>query len=52
MDGQYHCQLLSSHHFEGILYKLAVDKVRQQLYARQVLGLVQVFKLAYTDDDF
>ena len=47
VNGQYHCQLLSSHHFESEPYRLAVDKERHLLYVGQERGVVKVFKLTY-----
>ena len=47
VNGQYHCQLLSSHHIENNPYRLAVDKERQLLYVGQDEGVVGVFKLTY-----
>ena len=49
VNGQYHCQLLSSHHFKNNPCRLAVDKKRQQLYVGQVESVVGVFKLTYGD---
>ena len=49
VNGQYHCQLLSSHHFKNTLLRLAVDKERQLLYVGQDEGVVGVFKLTYED---
>ena len=47
LNGQYHCQLLSSHHIKNIPWRLAVDKERQLLYVGQRDGEVEVFKLTY-----
>ena len=47
VNGQYHCQLLSSHHFKNIPLRLAVDKERQLLYVGQLGGVVGVFELIY-----
>ena len=47
VNGQYHCQLLSSHYIKNIPYRLAVDKERQLLYVGQYKGVVEVFKLTY-----
>ena len=44
VNGQYHCQLLSSHHIKNKPYRLAVDKERQQLYVGQADGVVGVFE--------
>ena len=49
VNGQYHCQLLSSHHFKNEPCRLAVDKERQLLYVGQKEGVVGVFKLTYGD---
>ena len=49
VNGQYHCQLLSSHHFKNKPCRLAVDKDRLLLYVGQVEGIVGVFKLTYGD---
>ena len=49
VNGQYHCQLLSSHHIKNIPYRLAVDKERQLLYVGQIWNVVEVFKLTYGD---
>ena len=47
VNGQHHCQLLSSNHINTLPHRLAVDKERQLLYVGQVLGIVEVFKLTY-----
>ena len=47
VNGQCHCLLLSSHHFENKPYRLAVDKERQLLYVGQGDSVVRVFKLTY-----
>ena len=47
VNGQYHCQLLSSHHFKNTPWRLAVDKERQLLYLGQWESVVGVFKLTY-----
>ena len=47
VNGQYHCQLLSSHHFMKEPCRLAVDKERQLLYVGQIWGVVGVFELTY-----
>ena len=47
VNGQYHCQLLSSHHSENKPSRLAVDKERQLLYVGQDEGVLGVFKLTY-----
>ena len=49
VNGQYHCQLVSSHHIENKPRRLAVDKQRQLLYVGQAKGVVEVFKLTYGD---
>ena len=49
VNGQYHCQLLSSHHFKNEPLRLAVDKERQLLYVGQGKRVVGVFKLTYGD---
>ena len=49
VNGQYHCQLLSSNHFMSKPLRLAVDKERQLLYVGQHKGVVGVFKLTYGD---
>ena len=51
VNGQYHCQLLSSHHIKNKPYRLAVDKERQLLYVGQDTGVVGVFKLTYGNGD-
>ena len=47
VNGQYHCQLLSSHHIKNTPYILAVDKECQLLYVGQDKSVVGVFKLTY-----
>ena len=47
LNGQYHCQLLSSHHFMNEPCRLAVHKERQLLYVGQFKSVVGVFKLTY-----
>ena len=49
VNGQYHCQLLSSHHFMTKPCRLAVDKERQLLYVGQCFSVLGVFKLTYGD---
>ena len=49
VNGQYRCQLLSSHHFNKEPRKLAVDKERQLLYVGQDNGVVGVFELTHGD---
>ena len=49
VNGQYQCQLLSSHQFENEPFRLAVDRERQLLYVGQEEGVVGVFKLTYGD---
>ena len=49
MNGQYHCQLQSSHHIKNAPYRMAVDKERQLLYVGQEDSIVNVFKLTYED---
>ena len=49
VNGQYHCQLLSSHHVKNKPHRLAVDKERQLLYVGQWESVVGVFKLTYGD---
>ena len=49
VNGQYHCQLLSSHHIKNKPFRLAVNKERQLLYVGQAGGVVGVFKLTYGD---
>ena len=51
VNGQYHCQLLSSHHIKNWPYRLAVDKEHQLLYLGQSFTLVEVFKLTYGEGD-
>ena len=52
VNGQYHCQLLSSHHIKKKPFRLALDKERKLLYIGQLNGVVEVFKLTYeTADD-
>ena len=48
-NGQYHCQLLSSHQISADPYKLVLDKERQLLYIGESKGEVKVFKLTYGD---
>ena len=50
VNGQYHCQLLSSHHIKNKPCRLAVDKERQLLYVGQKGNVVGVFKLTYGDE--
>ena len=45
VNGQYHCQLLSSLHIKNEPWRLAVDEERQLLYVGQWDGVVGVFKL-------
>ena len=45
VNGQYHCQLLSSHHIKNKPWRLAVDKERQLLYVGQEGSVVCVFEL-------
>ena len=49
INGQYHSQLLSSHHIKNKLQILAVDRKRQLLYVGQEKGIVGVFELTYSD---
>ena len=49
VNGQYHCQLLSSHHIKNEPRRLVVDKERQLLYVGLVKSVVEVFKLTYGD---
>ena len=49
VNGQYHCQLLSSHHMKNKPFRQAVDKEHQLLYVGQAGGVVEVFKLTYGD---
>ena len=49
VNGQYHCQLLSSHQIKNEPFRLAVDRERQLLYVGQEEGVVGVFKLTYGD---
>ena len=51
VTGQYHCQLLSSHHIMNEPIRLTVDKERQLLYVGQSEGVVAVFKLTYGEED-
>ena len=51
VNGQYHCQLLSSYNIESIPYRLAVDKERQLLYVGQYEGVVEVFELKYGNEE-
>ena len=46
VNGQYHCQLLSSHHLKNKPWRLSLDKERQLLYVGQNNG-VMVFKVKY-----
>ena len=52
VNGQYHCQLLLSHHFKSKPCRLAVDKERQLLYVGQNNGVLGVFKLKYGDGGY
>ena len=47
VNGQYHCQLLSSHHIKNEPCILTVDKKHQLLYVGHREGVVRVFKLTY-----
>ena len=47
VNGQYHCQLLSSHHIKNTPYRLAVDKERQLLYVGQEESVVGLYELTY-----
>ena len=47
VNGQYHCQLLSSQHFKNYPCALAVDRKSELLYVGQNEGVVGVFKLTY-----
>ena len=47
VNGQYHCQLLSSRHIKNKPGRLAVDKERQLLYVGLGESVVEVFKLTY-----
>ena len=47
VNGQYHCQLLSSLHIKNKPSSQAVDKERQLLYVGQDNSVVGVFKLNY-----
>ena len=49
VNGQYHSQLLSSHHIKNEPFRLAVDKERQLLYIGQEESVVGVFKLTYEE---
>ena len=49
VNGQYLCQLGSSHLVNNIPYGLAVDKERLLLHVGQVMSVVKVFKLTYGD---
>ena len=51
VNGQYHCQLLSSHHLKNMPFRLAVDKERQLLYVGQMGSVVGVFELKYEKGD-
>ena len=51
VNGQYHCQLLSSLHFKDKPRRLAVDKKRQLLYVGQAKGVVAVFELTYGEGE-
>ena len=50
VNGQYHCQLLSSHHIKNGPWRLAVKKERQLLYVGQERSVVEVFKLTYGEE--
>ena len=50
VNGQYHCQLLSSYNIESIHHKLAVDKERHLLYVGQLRSVVEVFNLKYGNE--
>ena len=52
VNGQYHCQLLSSHHIKNWPWRLAVDHERQLLYVGQNKAVVAVFKLNYGDGSY
>ena len=52
VNGQYHCQLLTSHHIRNAPYRLAVDKERQLLYVGQEESVVGVFKLSYGNEGY
>ena len=47
VNGQYHCQLLSSQHLKNLPCRLAVDKERQLLYVGQDNGIVEIFQLTF-----
>ena len=49
VNGQYHCQLLSSHHINHRPCRLAADKKDQLLYVGQDESVVEVFKITYED---
>ena len=51
VNGQYHCQLLSSHHIKNNPCRLAVDEERQLLYVGQDRGVVGVFELTYGEGE-
>ena len=46
VNGQYHCQLLSSDHFKSIPCRLTVDKKNRLLYVGQSDSIIGVFKLS------
>ena len=47
VNGQYHCEILSSHQITNKPYRFAVDKKRQFLYVGQLGGVVEKFKMIY-----
>ena len=52
VNGQYNCQLLSSHNFMNTPLRLAIDKMHQLLYVAQSEGVVGVFKLTNRDKSY
>ena len=50
VNGQYHCQLLSSHHIKNSPYKLALDKEHKLLSVGQRESVVGVFELKYGEE--
>ena len=50
VNGQYHRQLLSSHHFQSEPIRLAIDKQLKLLYVGQWNNEVGVFKLMYGNE--
>ena len=47
VNGQYHCQLLSSTHYRFLPTRIEVDRERRLLYVGHFNGLFNVFSLSY-----